>query len=290
MIVGWRVASNMRTTMVLDAIEMARWSRGIIAAGLALSLRCGLAIHLALRYGKAPANRGRPSIRDSQGTATTTPWPRRSTACQDRTVYGPARSGLEDRRGPRWPPWDGSTGTTPADCTATSATCRRPSSKLRSTMPGGPTKPWSKSIARVSIRSGAVPAGLVPQPSSTTGTGRRRGRPGHRQGVGAVHGQTRGWASRPMSFQLHQVLAVKAGRQGRRRWTAVASVVDGLIEARRYSASGRSGETSDRSLVSFCARRLLTRWAMVSSPSSMTPRHHETAVLRCWLAWAWRGS
>jgi putative transposase len=29
MIVGWRVASNMRTTMVLDAIEMARWSRGI---------------------------------------------------------------------------------------------------------------------------------------------------------------------------------------------------------------------------------------------------------------------
>src|SRR6266481_3295459 len=27
MIVGWRVASNMRTTMVLDAIEMARWSR-----------------------------------------------------------------------------------------------------------------------------------------------------------------------------------------------------------------------------------------------------------------------
>lgn len=24
-IVGWRVASHMRTTMVLDAIEMARW-------------------------------------------------------------------------------------------------------------------------------------------------------------------------------------------------------------------------------------------------------------------------
>ena len=28
MIVGWRVAGHMRTTMVLDAIEMARWSRG----------------------------------------------------------------------------------------------------------------------------------------------------------------------------------------------------------------------------------------------------------------------
>ncbi len=28
MIVGWRVASHMRTSMVLDALEMARWSRG----------------------------------------------------------------------------------------------------------------------------------------------------------------------------------------------------------------------------------------------------------------------
>jgi len=28
MIVGWRVASHMRTEMILDAIEMARWSRG----------------------------------------------------------------------------------------------------------------------------------------------------------------------------------------------------------------------------------------------------------------------
>jgi len=29
MIVGWRVASHMRTPMVLDAIEMARWNRGL---------------------------------------------------------------------------------------------------------------------------------------------------------------------------------------------------------------------------------------------------------------------
>jgi putative transposase len=33
-IVGWRVASHMRTTMVLDAIEMARCSRGAQLAGL----------------------------------------------------------------------------------------------------------------------------------------------------------------------------------------------------------------------------------------------------------------
>ena len=34
MIVGWRVASHMRTEMVLDAIEMARWSRGTRLQGL----------------------------------------------------------------------------------------------------------------------------------------------------------------------------------------------------------------------------------------------------------------
>jgi putative transposase len=33
-IVGWRVATNMRTDMVLDALEMARWSRGTRLEGL----------------------------------------------------------------------------------------------------------------------------------------------------------------------------------------------------------------------------------------------------------------
>jgi putative transposase len=32
-IVGWRVATNMRTDMVLDALEMARWSRGTPTPG-----------------------------------------------------------------------------------------------------------------------------------------------------------------------------------------------------------------------------------------------------------------
>ena len=33
-IVGWRVASHMRTAMVLDALEMARWARGTRLEGL----------------------------------------------------------------------------------------------------------------------------------------------------------------------------------------------------------------------------------------------------------------
>ena len=40
MIVGWRVASHMRTTMVLDAIEMARWSRGTTLTGSRCQQRC----------------------------------------------------------------------------------------------------------------------------------------------------------------------------------------------------------------------------------------------------------
>lgn len=35
-IAGWRAATNMRTDMVLDALEMARWSRGTRLEGLLL--------------------------------------------------------------------------------------------------------------------------------------------------------------------------------------------------------------------------------------------------------------
>lgn len=56
MIVGWRVASHMRTGMVLDAIEMARWSRGTQFAGHRLEgLRCHSdagSQFTSLRYGE----------------------------------------------------------------------------------------------------------------------------------------------------------------------------------------------------------------------------------------------
>jgi putative transposase len=45
MIVGWRVAYHMRTAMVLDALEMARWSRHH-AGGAAMSQRRRVAVHL----------------------------------------------------------------------------------------------------------------------------------------------------------------------------------------------------------------------------------------------------
>ena len=62
MIVGWRVASHMRTTMVLDAIEMARWSRGAILTGLRCHSDAGSQF-TSIRYGERLAEIGAvPSI------------------------------------------------------------------------------------------------------------------------------------------------------------------------------------------------------------------------------------
>jgi putative transposase len=62
MIVGWRVAGHMRTTMVLDAIEMGRWSRGKTLAGLRCHSDAGSQF-TSIRWGERIAEIGAvPSI------------------------------------------------------------------------------------------------------------------------------------------------------------------------------------------------------------------------------------
>ncbi len=51
MIVGWRAASHMRTDMVLDALEMARWSRGTQLEGLRCHSDAGSQF-TSVRYGE----------------------------------------------------------------------------------------------------------------------------------------------------------------------------------------------------------------------------------------------
>jgi putative transposase len=51
MIVGWRVAGHMRTPMVLDAIEMARWNRGLHHPGLRCHSDAGSQF-TSIRYGE----------------------------------------------------------------------------------------------------------------------------------------------------------------------------------------------------------------------------------------------
>ncbi len=61
-IVGWRVATNMRTDMVLDSLEMARWSRGARLEGLVCHSDAGSQF-TSVRYGERLAEIGAvPSI------------------------------------------------------------------------------------------------------------------------------------------------------------------------------------------------------------------------------------
>ncbi|EUA17562.1 integrase core domain protein [Mycobacterium xenopi 4042] len=79
MIVGWRVASHMRTSMVLDALEMARWSRGNMLPGLRCHSDAGSQF-TSIRYGERLAEIGAvPSI-GTVGTVSITLSRRRSTA------------------------------------------------------------------------------------------------------------------------------------------------------------------------------------------------------------------
>jgi putative transposase len=62
MIVGWRVAGHMRTPMVLDAIEMARWNRALHHRGLRCHSDAGSQF-TSIRYGERLAEIGAvPSI------------------------------------------------------------------------------------------------------------------------------------------------------------------------------------------------------------------------------------
>jgi putative transposase len=93
MIVGWRVASHMRTTMVLDAIEMARWSRGITLAGLRCHSDAGSQF-TSLRYGERLAEIGAtPSIGTIGDSFDNALAETVNGYYKTELIYGPARTG-----------------------------------------------------------------------------------------------------------------------------------------------------------------------------------------------------
>jgi putative transposase len=93
MIVGWRVASHMRTTMVLDALEMARWSRGNTLPGLTCHSDAGSQF-TSIRYGERLAEIGAApsigSIGDSYDNALAETV---NGYYKAELIYGPARTG-----------------------------------------------------------------------------------------------------------------------------------------------------------------------------------------------------
>ena len=91
MIVGWRVASHMRTTMVLDALEMARWSRGNTLPGLTCHSDAGSQF-TSIRYGERLAEIGAVrsigTIGDSYDNALETV----NGYYKAELIYGPVRT------------------------------------------------------------------------------------------------------------------------------------------------------------------------------------------------------
>ncbi len=93
MIVGWRVASHMRTTMVLDAIEMARWSRGNTLPGLTCHSDAGRQF-TSIRYGERLAEIGAaPSIGTIGDSFDNALAETVNGYYKAELIYGPARTG-----------------------------------------------------------------------------------------------------------------------------------------------------------------------------------------------------
>ena len=147
MIVGWRVASNMRTTMVLDAIEMARWSRGNTLPGLTCHSDAGSQF-TSVRYGERLAEIGAvPSIGSVGDSFDNALAETVNGYYKSELIYGPARTGpwktVEDVELATlsWVHWHNTARLHGYLNDLPPTTSSKPSSTLRN----GPTNPWSKS-------------------------------------------------------------------------------------------------------------------------------------------------
>ena len=144
MIVGWRVASHMKTDMVLDALEMARWRRDTTLEGLISHTDAGSQF-TSIRYGEKLADLGAvPSI-GSVGDAFDNALAESvNAAYKSELIRGPGHGPSKTWN---WPPLAGCTGTTPSASTSISATLRRQSSR-RSMPPRKPARNWLESYSR----------------------------------------------------------------------------------------------------------------------------------------------
>ena len=82
MVVGWQISESLRSDLAIDALEMAVWNRtraGQVLDGLIHYNDRGVQ-YLSIRYSER-LDENASSLRSAHAaTATTTPWPRLSTA------------------------------------------------------------------------------------------------------------------------------------------------------------------------------------------------------------------
>ena len=101
MIVGWRVANHMRTDMVLDAIEMARWNRGLHHTSLRCHSDAG-SVHLDPLWRTTRRDRRHPIDRHRRRLLRQRPGRERERLLQSRADPRPCPPRpVEDRRGRR---------------------------------------------------------------------------------------------------------------------------------------------------------------------------------------------
>ena len=165
-IVGWRVASNMRTDMVLDALEMARFHRGTRLDGLVCHSDAGQPVHVDPLHRTARRDRRPPSIGSVADSLRQRARRDRQRALQDRADPTDRARGAPSTTS-SWPRSPGSTGSTPHGFTAPSATSRPPSSKPPTTL-SSPQQAERKPNHRASTEPRAVQLRLV---CSSSGTG-----------------------------------------------------------------------------------------------------------------------
>jgi putative transposase len=142
-IVGWRVSTSAHAGFVLDALEQAVHERRPVKG-------MGLVHHSATADpNTCPSNTpnawrkqaSNPRLAASV-TATTTRWPRRSTACSRPRSSTVAAHGAASRPS-NTPPWNGSTGSTTAACSSQSGTSRPQKPRPTST-PLWKLTPWPR--------------------------------------------------------------------------------------------------------------------------------------------------
>ena len=155
-IVGWRVASNMRTEMVLDALEMARRSRGAAASSAGHTLRCRVAVHQRAFHRTPRRDRSPPSHRHRRRFLRQRAGRDHQRALQDRVRLRARRHGWDDVDELELATLTGCTGSTSTGSTATATTSHQQSSKQRSTLPNKPPPPGLETKNRASTQPRAV--------------------------------------------------------------------------------------------------------------------------------------
>jgi transposase InsO family protein len=141
-IVGWRVASSLRTDLVLDALEQALWSR-TGTEGLVHHSDRGVQ-YLSIRYTERLAEAGVESLSAALVTRMTMRLRSRSSGCSRPRSYADVDRGAPSTPS-SMPRWNGSTGSTTAGYWNRSAIYRRRSWSRRiiANWKGQPSRPDS---------------------------------------------------------------------------------------------------------------------------------------------------